>query len=247
MSVLNQKTLKKSLKFEGIGLHSGKKVVMTLIPARPNTGIIFKRSDLKINNLIHSSVFNVSSASYCTKLTNENGVSVSTVEHLMAALCGLGIDNLLIELNSEELPIMDGSAKNFVEEIENIGFNISDQPIRVIKVNKKIKYTDGEKFITFEPNRISLEIDFEIKYKQNSILNQRNSKNIYMDELKEVYDSRTFCLFEDVEKLKKMGLAQGGSLNNAIVLKGNEILNDEKLRNPKEFVNHKILDSLGDL
>ena len=247
MSLLNQKTLKKSLKFEGIGLHSGKKVVMTLIPARPNTGIIFKRSDLKINNLIHSSVFNVSSASYCTKLTNENGVSVSTVEHLMAALCGLGIDNLLIELNSEELPIMDGSAKNFVEEIENIGFNISDQPIRVIKVNKKIKYTDGEKFITFEPNRISLEIDFEIKYKQNSILNQRNSKNIYMDELKEVYDSRTFCLFEDVEKLKKMGLAQGGSLNNAIVLKGNEILNDEKLRNPKEFVNHKILDCLGDL
>ena len=247
MSVLNQKTLKKSLKFEGIGLHSGKKVVMTLIPARPNTGIIFKRSDLKINNLIHSSVFNVSSASYCTKLTNENGVSVSTVEHLMAALCGLGIDNLLIELNSEELPIMDGSAKNFVEEIENIGFNISDQPIRVIKVNKKIKYTDGEKFITFEPNRISLEIDFEIKYKQNSILNQRNSKNIYMDELREVYDSRTFCLFEDVEKLKKMGLAQGGSLNNAIVLKGNEILNDEKLRNPKEFVNHKILDCLGDL
>ncbi len=247
MSVLNQKTLKKSLKFEGIGLHSGKKVVMTLIPARPNTGIIFKRSDLKINNLIHSSVFNVSSASYCTKLTNENGVSVSTVEHLMAALCGLGIDNLLIELNSEELPIMDGSAKNFVGEIENIGFNISDQPIRVIKVNKKIKYTDGEKFITFEPNRISLEIDFEIKYKQNSILNQRNSKNIYMDELKEVYDSRTFCLFEDVEKLKKMGLAQGGSLNNAIVLKGNEILNDEKLRNPKEFVNHKILDCLGDL
>ena len=93
MSVLNQKTLKKSLKFEGIGLHSGKKVVMTLIPARPNTVIIFKRSDLKINNLIHSSVFNVSSASYCTKLTNENGVSVSTVEHLMAALCGLGIDN----------------------------------------------------------------------------------------------------------------------------------------------------------
>ena len=247
MSVLNQKTLKKSLKFEGIGLHSGKKVVMTLIPARPNTGIIFKRSDLKINNLIHSSVFNVSSASYCTKLTNENGVSVSTVEHLMAALCGLGIDNLLIELNSEELPIMDGSAKNFVEEIENIGFNISDQPIRVIKVNKKIKYTDGEKFITFEPNRISLEIDFEIKYKQNSILNQRNSKNIYMDELKEVYDSRTFCLFEDVEKLKKMGLAQGGSLDNAIVLKGNEILNLEKLRNENEFVNHKILDCLGDI
>ena len=220
---------------------------MTLLPAQPNTGIIFKRADLKNNNIIYSSVFNVSNASYCTKLTNENGVTVSTVEHLMAALYGLGVDNLLVELNSEELPIMDGSAKNFVEEIKNTGFIISDQPIRIIKINRKISYKDGEKFITFEPNKISLEIDFEIKYKQNSILNQRNIKNIYIDELKDIYNSRTFCLFEDVEKLKKMGLAQGGSLDNAIVLKGNEILNNEKLRNPNEFVNHKILDCLGDI
>ena len=247
MSVLNQKTIKKSLIFDGIGLHSGKKVIMTLFPAQPNTGIIFKRSDVKNNNIIYTSIFNVSNASYCTKLTNENGVTVSTVEHLMAALCGLGIDNLLVELNSEELPIMDGSAKNFVEEIEKIGFDISNQPIRIIKINKKITYTDCEKFITFEPNKISLEIDFEIKYKQNSILNQRNKKNIYMDDLRDIYNSRTFCLFEDVEKLKKMGLAQGGSLNNAIVLKGNEVLNEEKLRNPNEFVNHKILDCLGDI
>ena len=247
MSVLNQKTIKEIIKFEGVGLHSGKKVIMNLFPAQPNTGIIFKRSDLKNNNIIYSSVFNVSNASYCTKLTNEDGVTVSTVEHLMAALCGLGIDNLLVELNSEELPIMDGSAKNFVEEIENTGFIISDQPIRIIKINRKISYKDGEKFITFEPNKISLEIDFEIKYKQNSILNQRNIKNIYIDELRDIYNSRTFCLFEDVEKLKKMGLAQGGSLENAIVLKGNEILNDEKLRNPNEFVNHKILDCLGDI
>ena len=247
MSVLIQKTIKKSIKFEGIGLHSGKKVVMTLLPAQPNTGIIFKRADLKNNNIIYSSVFNVSNASYCTKLTNENGVTVSTVEHLMAALYGLGVDNLLVELNSEELPIMDGSAKNFVEEIKNTGFIISDQPIRIIKINRKISYKDGEKFITFEPNKISLEIDFEIKYKQNSILNQRNIKNIYIDELTDIYNSRTFCLFEDVEKLKKMGLAQGGSLDNAIVLKGNEILNNEKLRNPNEFVNHKILDCLGDI
>ncbi len=247
MSVLNQKTIKDKIKFSGIGLHSGKKVLMTLFPAPPNTGIIFKRSDLKNNNIIYPSVFNVSSASYCTKLTNENGVSVSTVEHLMAALYGLGIDNILIDLNSEELPIMDGSAKNFVESINKVGFNISDQPIRIIKINKKISYNIGEKFITFEPNKITLEIDFEIKYKQNSILNQRNKKNIYMDDLKDIYNSRTFCLFEDVEKLKKMGLAQGGSLDNAIVLKGNEILNNEKLRNTNEFVNHKILDCLGDI
>ena len=247
MSILNQKTIKNSIKFNGIGLHSGKKVEMNLIPSQPNTGIIFKRSDLKNNNLIYTSVFNVSKASYCTKLTNEYGVTVSTVEHLMAALCGLGIDNLLIELDSEELPIMDGSAKNFIEKIESVGFKISDQPIRIIKINKKITYTDKEKFITFEPNKISLEIDFEINYKQNSILNQRNKKNIYLDSLKDIYNSRTFCLFEDVKKLKTMGLAKGGSLENAIVLKGNEILNDEKLRNSKEFVNHKILDCLGDI
>ena len=247
MSVLNQKTIKNFLEFNGIGLHSGRNVTMKLYPAPPNTGIIFKRSDLKNHNLIYPSVFNVSSASYCTKITNENGTSVSTVEHLMAALCGLGIDNLLIDLNSEELPIMDGSAKNFVDSIQNVGFEVSDQPIRIIKINKKIIYSEGEKFISFEPNKISLEIDFEIKFKQNSILNQRNTKNIYMDDLNDMYESRTFCLFEDVEKLKKMGLAQGGSLDNAIVLKGNEILNLEKLRNENEFVNHKILDCLGDI
>ena len=247
MSVLNQKTINNIIEFSGIGLHSGKNVKMTLLPAPPNSGIMFKRSDLKINNFIYPSVFNVSSASYCTKLTNEHGISVSTIEHLMAALYGLGIDNLLIDLNSEELPIMDGSAKNFVESIKDVGFKISDQPIRIIRINKKISYYDGEKFITFEPNKISLEIDFEIKYKQSSILNQRNTKNIYMDDLTDTYNSRTFCLFEDVEKLKKMGLAQGGSLENAIVLKDNEILNSEKLRNTKEFVNHKILDCLGDI
>jgi len=247
MSILKQKTINKSIKFVGIGLHSGKKVEMILQPAQPNTGIIFKRSDLKNNNLVYTSIFNVSKSSYCTKLSNDHGVTVSTVEHLMAALYGLGIDNLLVELNSEELPILDGSAKNFVEKIEKIGFKVSDQPIRIIKINKKITYAENQKFITFEPNKISLEIDFEIKYKQNSILNQRNKKNIYMDNLNDIYNSRTFCLFEDVEKLKKMGLAQGGSLKNAIVLKGNEILNDEKLRNSKEFVNHKILDCLGDI
>ena len=247
MSILNQKTIKHSVEFNGVGLHSGKKVFMTLFPAPPNTGIIFRRSDLNSNNLVYPNVFNVSSASYCTKLTNEFGTSVSTVEHLMAALYGLGIDNLVVDLNSEELPIMDGSAKNFVETLEDVGFKISDLPIRVIKINKKVTYLDGEKFITFEPNKISLEIDFEIKYEQNSILNQRNKKNIYMDDLNDMYNSRTFCLFEDIEKLKKIGLAKGGSLDNAIVLKGNEILNSEKLRNPKEFVNHKILDCLGDI
>jgi len=247
MSILNQKTVKNKIKFNGIGLHSGKKVQMNLIPAPPNTGIVFKRSDLNKNNLIYPSVYNVSNASYCTTLTNEFGVSVSTLEHLMAALYGLGVDNLLIDINSQELPIMDGSAKKFVEQIEKVGYEISDQPIRIIKINKKVKFFDGKKFIIFEPNKISLEIDFEIKYRENSILNQRNKKNIYMEDLQDIYESRTFCLFEDVEKLKEIGLAQGGTLQNAIVLKNNEILNKEKLRNPNEFVNHKILDCLGDI
>ena len=202
MSVLNQKTINQNLNFFGVGLHSGNKVEMRLLPAAPNTGIIFKRSDLSKNNIIYPSVYNVSNASYCTTLTNEFGVSVSTIEHLMAALYGLGIDNIVVDVNSEELPIMDGSAKIFVEEIEKVGFKISDQPIRVIKINKKVKFLDGDKFISFEPNRISLEIDFEIKFKQNSILNQSNKKNIYMEDLKDVYESRTFCLYEDVKKLK---------------------------------------------
>ena len=247
MSILKQKTLKKAISLSGVGLHSGKKVNIKLIPQIPNTGIYFKRTDLKSNNIVYPSVFNVSSASYCTKISNEYGVTVSTIEHLMAALYGKGVDNLLIEIDTEEVPILDGSSKNFVEAISSTGLEISDQPIKIITIDKEVVYKEGKKSIIFKPSKISLEIDFEIKFKQNSILNQRNIKNIYMDNLSDMYESRTFCLFEDVEKLKKMGLAQGGSLDNAIVLKGNEILNQEKLRNENEFVNHKILDCLGDI
>ena len=232
MSVLKQKTIAKPTSFSGIGLHTGKKVIMNLMPAEPNTGIVFRRSDVRDNNIIYPSVFNVSSASYCTRIENETGCSVSTIEHLMAALYGRGIDNLLIDINSEELPIMDGSSKNFVEEIDKCGLEISDYPIRIIK---------------FEPNKISLEIDFEINYKNKLISSQRNKVNVYMDDLNPIFNSRTFCLYEDIEKLKKMDLAKGGSLDNAIVVKDDAILNTEKLRNKKEFVNHKILDCLGDI
>ena len=247
MSILKQKTIKNTIKLSGIGLHSGKKVNLKLVPQKPNVGIYFKRTDLYSNNIIYPSVFNVSSASYCTKISNEYGVSVSTIEHLMATLYGKGVDNLLIEIDSEEVPILDGSSKNFVEAIELADLEISDQPIKIITIDKEVVYEEGGKSISFKPSKISLEIDFEIKFKQNSILSQRNIKNIYIDDLNDMYESRTFCLYEDVEKLKKMGLAQGGSLDNAIVLKGNEILNSEKLRNEKEFVNHKILDCLGDI
>ena len=247
MSILKQKTLKKEIKLSGVGLHSGKKVNIKLVPQRPNTGIYFKRIDLTSNNIIYPSVFNVSSASYCTKISNEYGVSVSTIEHLMAALYGKGVDNLLVEIDSEEVPILDGSSKNFVEAISSVDFEISDQPIKIITIDKEVVYKEGEKSISFKPSKISLEIDFEINFKNELISTQKNNINIYMDDLSEMYSSRTFCLYEDIEKLKKLNLAKGGSLDNAIVVKQNKILNKEKLRNEKEFVNHKILDCLGDL
>ena len=247
MSILKQKSLKKSISLSGVGLHSGKKVNIKLVPQSPNTGIYFKRTDLKNNNIIYPSVFNVSSASYCTKIANEHGVSVSTIEHLMAALYGKGVDNLLIEIDSEEVPILDGSSKNFVEAINSVGLQISEQPIKIIIIDKEVVYKEGKKSISFKPSKISLEIDFEINFKNELINTQKNYINIYMDDLSDMYNSRTFCLFEDIEKLKNLNLAKGGSLDNAIVVKQNEILNREKLRNEKEFVNHKILDCLGDL
>ena len=247
MSILKQKTLKKEISLSGIGLHTGKKVNIKLIPQRPNTGIYFKRTDIKSNNIIYPSVFNVSSASYCTKISNEYGISVSTIEHLMAALYGKGVDNLLIEIDSEEVPILDGSSKNFVEAINSVDFEISDQPIKIITIDKEVVYKEGEKSITFQPSKISLEIDFEINFKNELINTQKNKINIYMDDLSDMYNSRTFCLYEDIKKLQNLNLAKGGSLDNAIVVKQNKILNKEKLRNEKEFVNHKILDCLGDI
>ena len=247
MSVLNQKTLKETITIDGVGLHSGKQVHMEIKPAKPNTGIVFRRTDIKNNNIVMPGVFNVSNAAYCTTISNDSGATVSTIEHLMGALFGLGVDNVLIEINNEEVPILDGSAKIFVSEIKRVGIKTSETPIKIIKIEKKVNFKDGEKSISMEPNKISLDIDFEIKYKNSLIRTQRNLVKVYEDDLTEVYNSRTFCLFEDVEKLKKMNLAKGGTLENAIVVKGQKILNKNGLRNKKEFVNHKILDCMGDL
>ena len=247
MSVLNQKTINSVIKIDGVGLHTGKHAHLEVKPAGPNTGIIFKRTDLKRNNYIIPSVYNVSSALYCTTISNDSGVKVSTIEHLMGALFGKGIDNAIIEIDTEELPILDGSAKIFVEEIEKVGLKESEIPIKIIKIEKKVSYIDGSKSIFIEPNKISLDIDFEIKYENSLIGNQKNLINVYADDLSVIYNSRTFCLYEDIEKLKKINLAKGGSLENAIVVKGSEVLNKDGLRNEKEFVNHKILDCMGDL
>ena len=247
MSYLSQKTIKTPISFSGIALHIGLNVNITLRSAKPNEGIVFKRIDLKNNNLVYPNFLNVTNTSLNTTIENEHGVKVSTIEHLMGALFGLGIDNVLVEIDNEEVPILDGSAKNFIEKIISSGFEISEEPIKIIKINKKIEYSDGKRFISIEPSKLSLDIDFELKFKNPIIGNQRNKVKVFEDDLTDVYNSRTFCLFEDIEFIKKNGLAKGGSLDNAIVVKENEILNKDGLRNNKEFVNHKILDCIGDL
>ena len=199
MSYLNQKTIKTEIVFGGIALHSGLNVNVCIKPAKPDFGIVFKRVDLNQNNLVYPNYMNVTNTSLNTTVENEFGVKVSTIEHLMGALFGLGIDNALIEIDNEEVPILDGSAKNFIEKIILAGIQNSEAPIKIIKINREIKFKDGERFISIKPSTLNLEIDFELKYK------------------------------------------------NPIVVKENEILNPEGLRNEKEFVNHKILDCIGDL
>ena len=247
MSYLNQKTINLPITFEGIGLHSGKNVKICAKPAEPNTGIIFKRVDLKINNIVYPNFNNVTNTSLNTTISNEYGVTVSTIEHLMGALSGLGIDNVIIEIDNEEVPILDGSAKEFVSKIFKVGIKSSETPIKIIKINKKVEFHDGKRFISIEPSKLSLDIEFELKYDNSVIGNQKNKVKVYEDDLTHIYNSRTFCLFEDIEKIKALGLAKGGSLENAVVVKDKEILNKNGLRNKKEFVNHKILDCIGDL
>ena len=247
MSYLNQKTLNSNIEFEGVGLHSGKTVKLIIKPAAPNTGIIFKRVDIKNNNLLYPNFNNVTNTSLNTTISNEHGLKVSTIEHLMGALFGLGIDNATIEIDNEEVPILDGSAKSFVEKILKIGIKSSEVPIKIIKIKKKIEFIDGDRFITIEPSKLSLNIEFELKYDNSVIGNPKNKIKVYEDDLTEIYNSRTFCLYDDIEKIRASGLAKGGSLDNAIVVKDNKILNDGGLRNSNEFVNHKILDCIGDL
>ena len=247
MNYLTQKTLKKNISFSGIALHSGLNVNVCIKPAKPNFGIVFKRVDLSENNIVYPNFMNVSNTSLNTTIQNEFGAKISTIEHLMGALFGLGIDNALIEIDNEEVPILDGSAKIFIDHIISAGIDISASPIKVIKINKKIDFSDGERFITIKPSTLNLEIDFELKYRNELIGNQKNKVKVYEDDLTDIFNSRTFCLYEDIELIKKNGLAKGGSLENAIVVKDKEILNPEGLRNKKEFVNHKILDCIGDL
>ena len=245
MNDLYQKTLNKKISFEGIGLHSGKDSKITILPSKANEGIVFKRTDVKKNNLVKACFKNVLSAQLCTTLENNHGVKVSTVEHLLAALYIFGVDNALIEINSDEVPIMDGSAKDFLSSLKSIELIEQSKKRKYIKILKKEELIDGPRKIYIEPSD-SFKVDFKLNYENKIIGDQRNLVNFQKDNLEEVTESRTFCLFEDVEKIKKFGLARGGSLDNAIVVDENKVLNKEGLRNEKEFVNHKILDLAGD-
>ena len=247
MSVLSQSTIAKKVSFSGVGIHTGNKVKMNVLPSTPNTGIVFKRTDLKQNNIVIPNFENVSEATLCTTVSNQFGVKVSTIEHLMAAFLGLGIDNVVVELDSQEVPILDGSARDFVKILKDTGLKISDVPIKLIKINNKVELEEGGKYISIDKSNTTLEIEFEINYQNKFIKNQQNKVNVFEDNLDDVFNSRTFCLYEDIEKLQKIGLGKGGSLENAIVVKDDKILNENGLRNKNEFVNHKILDCMGDL
>ena len=242
-----QKTIKEEINLKGVGLHNGVEANLIIKPAKPNTGIIFKRTDIDENNIISANFKNVVEPILCTQLKNKNGVTVSTVEHLMAAFYGEGIDNVLVEIDAPEIPIMDGSAVDFVDAIKSSGIEEQNEPRKFIKVLKKVEVQDGQKFISIEPLNQDLIIDFEIIFNNPLIRTRRKEFKFSSDSLVEIYNSRTFCLYEDIDNIKRMGLAKGGSLDNAIVVQGSKILNEEGLRNRHEFVFHKILDCLGDI
>ena len=244
---MKQKTLKKTISLQGVGLHNGKNVKIDIKPAAINHGIKFKRLDLSDNNLIDANFKNVKAPILCTRLENSNGVSISTIEHLMAAFYGEGIDNALVEINESEIPIMDGSAIDFVEAIKDVGTEEQDCLRKFIKVLKKVEVKNGSKFISIAPLEKDLIIDFEIVYENPLIRTRRKEFSFSKGDLNTIYNSRTFCLYKDIDQIRSQGLAKGGSLDNAIVVKENEILNENGLRNRHEFVCHKILDCLGDL
>ncbi len=241
-----QQTLKQPVSFEGIGLHSGIKSKVTILPGVDDQGIIFKRTDLKEHNIIKANYKNVSSTKLCTILENEKGVKVSTVEHLLAALYIADIDNAIIEINNIEVPIMDGSAKDFLAILGNTELKELNSKRKYLKILNKVEIIDKGRKISIEPLTDSLEVDFQLNYKNKIIGNQKNKINMAYDNLDKISEARTFCLYEDIEKIKKQGLAKGGSLENAIVVDQDKILNEGGLRNSKEFVNHKILDLVGD-
>ncbi len=246
--MLKQRTLKKAINATGVGLHNGEKVTLTLRPAAPNTGIIFKRVDLPQPNEIKATPDAVRDTRLCSAL-EENGARVATVEHLMSALAGLGIDNIYIDVNASEIPIMDGSSGPFVFLLQEAGIEEQAVAKKFIRVKKVVEVIEGDKWVRFEPYN-GFKIDFTINF--NHPVFENSGNNVKIDfaadsYIKEISRARTFGFMHEVEYLRSNGLARGGSLENAIVLDEYRVLNSDGLRYEDEFAKHKVLDAIGDL
>lgn len=246
--MLKQRTLKKVIHATGVGLHNGEKVTLTLRPALINTGIIFKRVDLPQPNEIKATPQAVRDTRMCSAL-EQDGARVATVEHLMSALAGLGVDNVLIEVNAPEIPIMDGSSGPFVFLLQEAGLVEQNAAKKFIRILKNVEVIDGDKWVRFEPYH-GFKIDFTIEFNHPVFEHSGNHVQIDFAEdsyIKEISRARTFGFMHEVEYLRSNGLARGGSLENAIVLDEYRVLNNDGLRYEDEFAKHKVLDAIGDL
>ena len=244
--ISQQKTIKKKIAIEGIGLHTGLASKIELSPLKDNRGIIFENIKRSTNS-IKANWKNLCTANLCTKIKKKN-FEVSTIEHLMFSLSALGITNIKIKTDSSEIPILDGSSKLFVDEILKAGVVIQKSKSRFLRIKKRIENKNDGKLISISPNKSNdLEVNFKLRYK-NKIIGDQDFKYIHTNShYLKIYDCRTFCLQEDLEKIFAMGLGKGGSLDNAIIVSGEKVLNQDGLRYKDEFVRHKVLDCVGDL
>ena len=244
----SQHTLKTAIAVSGVGTHSGAKATLTLKPAQANSGIVFVRTDITDrDNVVPAKWNSVVDTRLCTIIANKAGVTVSTVEHVLSACAALGLDNAVIEVDGPEVPIMDGSARDFVTALDKAGLQRQNAPRRILRVKKTVSYQEGDKEIYLSPadgQYFGFEIDFA-----NPVIGRQKYTHQMKEEIyrKEIASARTFGFVHEVEQLRKMGLARGSSLENAIGIDGDKILNPEGLRFPNEFVRHKILDAIGDL
>lgn len=248
-ALIQQRTLKNVIRATGVGMHSGEKVVMTLRPAPADTGIVFRRVDLDPAFEIRAEAHAVGDTALSSTLVGEDGVRVATIEHLMSALAGLGIDNVYVDLSASEVPIMDGSAGPFVFLIQSAGIAEQNAPKRFIRIKRTVELEDGDKWVRFEPYdgfSVAFEIEFDhpVFRNRNCKLNLDFSTTSY---LKEVARARTFGFMRDIEYLRQRNLVLGGSLDNAVVVDDYRVLNADGLRYEDEFVKHKVLDAIGDL
>ena len=243
-----QTTVSKPIIFEGIGLHKGLWSKLVVLPANIDSGICFKRIDVKAGNKFIPAVLdNVVESELCTRLANSEGVSVSTIEHLMAALTGCGINNALLEIDGPEVPILDGSALVFVKEILKTGIKLQQQSLNAVRILRTVKHEQGSSWARFEPSK-NPKMSFSIEFSEEAIGTQRKTLDMSNGSfVRELCDSRTFCRFSEVEAMRSKGLALGGSYENAVVVDGKNVLSPGGLRHSDEPVRHKMLDALGDI